>query len=92
MLADKIIDLIELRPGISDRCLSETIFGTPHRRTQINGECRYLALIGRIQRRKTGYEPIGNFPVRAPQSLTSCTGALVSFPLSFRIGVGHGDK
>jgi hypothetical protein len=33
---------------------------------QVNNECRHLANLGRIERKKIGDEPIGNFPVRNP--------------------------
>lgn len=66
-LADKVIEALQRRPGISDRELSRSIFGTRHRVQQINGECRHLENCGLIIRRKEGDQPIGNFPVRAPK-------------------------
>jgi len=63
-LADKVIETVQRWPGISDRELSQSIFGTRHRVQQINGECRHLENCGRIIRRKEGAQPIGNFPIR----------------------------
>jgi hypothetical protein len=63
-LADLVIELIRRRPGVTDRQLSEAVFGTPHRVQQINGECRHLENIGRLERRKSGDQSIGNWPVR----------------------------
>jgi hypothetical protein len=68
-LANRVVEEIERRPGISDRQLSEIIFGTPHRSTQINGECRHLENQGRLKRRKVGDAPVGNYPVRTPPKL-----------------------
>ena len=69
-LATKIIDALKNNPGSSDRTLSEFIFGTPHRSTQINGECRHLENIGRIERKKIGVGPIGSYLVRPKPVLT----------------------
>jgi hypothetical protein len=69
-LANKVIEVVERRPSISDRELSEAIFGTPHRSTQINSECRHLENLERLVRKKIGDEPIGNYPVRNPPKLT----------------------
>jgi hypothetical protein len=69
-LANRIIEQVERWPGVSDRQLSERIFGTRHRSTQINGECRYLANVKLLIRKKIGDEPIGNYPVRTPPKLT----------------------
>lgn len=69
-LATKVMAIVEQRPGVSDRALSKLIFNTPHRSTQINGECHYLQNLGRIARKKIGDEPIGNYPAQTtPQTL-----------------------
>lgn len=64
LLADKVVEEVERRPGISDRELSEAIFGTPHRRAQVNGECLYLQNLRRLARKKIGDRPIGNYRLR----------------------------
>jgi hypothetical protein len=63
-LADFVIEIMRRRPGITDRQLAEAIFGTPQRVQQINSECRHLENIGRLERKKVGDEPIGNWPLR----------------------------
>ena len=69
MLADKIIVETDREPGATDRRLSELLFGTPNRRTQINGECRYMERGGRLIRRKRDDGLIGNYPVRPKPKL-----------------------
>jgi hypothetical protein len=69
-LAIKITDVLKNNDGSNDRTLSEFIFGTPHRSTQINGECHYLENIGRIERKNIGDGPIGNYLVRPKPVLT----------------------
>jgi hypothetical protein len=61
--ADQIVAELGQRNGLSDRQLSEAIFGTRHRSTQINGECRYFENRGLIVRKKWDSEPIRNFLV-----------------------------
>ena len=70
MLAVKVMEVVERRPGITDRELSESVFGTRHRVQQINGECRHLKNLGRLERKKIGDQPIGNWPVRQQPKLT----------------------
>jgi len=50
-LATKVMAIVEQRPGVSDRALSQLIFNTPHRSTQINGECHYLQNLGRCTKK-----------------------------------------
>lgn len=69
-LANTIIEIIRRRPGISDRELSESIFGKRERAQQINGECRHLVNLGRLERRKVDCESIGNYLVRQAPVLT----------------------
>ena len=41
-LATKILAELIQHDGLSDRELAQAIFGTSHRSTQINSECRHL--------------------------------------------------
>jgi hypothetical protein len=59
--AAKVIEVIERRVGISDRHLSEELKRSVQ---QVNGECRYLENLGRIERKKIGDSLIGNYLVR----------------------------
>jgi hypothetical protein len=59
-LGEVIIYIIERRPGISDRELSEAIFGSNARHQQVSAECRLLANRADIIRRP-GAGSIGNF-------------------------------
>jgi hypothetical protein len=67
--AEQVIAALDQHDGSSDRQLSEVIFGTRRRSTQINGECRYLANRGLIVRKKWDGEPIRNFLVRPKPKL-----------------------
>jgi hypothetical protein len=69
-LADKILGELQLQSGRTDRALAEAILGTRHRIQQINGECRHLEMLGRIERRKVGDAPIENYLVRVKPTLT----------------------
>ena len=57
-LADKILCELKVQSGLTDRALAETILGTRHRIQQINGECRHLEMLGRIERRTSGEESL----------------------------------
>ena len=69
MLADKIFSELGQRDGLSDRQLSEAIFGNRHRSTQVNGECHYLENRGLIVRKKQVDEPIRNYLPRSKPHL-----------------------
>ena len=64
---NKVTEVVERRPGISDRHISEELKCAVQ---QVNGECRHLANLGRIERKKADDEPIGNYPIRQPPKLT----------------------
>jgi hypothetical protein len=68
-LAEKIVRELDRVRGLSDRQLSEVIFGTRHRSTQINGECRYMECRGVIERKKQGFGPILNYLARPRPNL-----------------------
>jgi hypothetical protein len=70
MLADKIEVEVAREPGMTDRRLSEVMFGTSARRSQINSECNFMARCGRIIRQKREDGLIGNFPIRRKPTLT----------------------
>ena len=63
-LATKILAQLIQHDGLSDRQLSEAIYETPHRSTQINSECRHLENRGYISRQKDNDKPIRNFLIR----------------------------
>jgi predicted transcriptional regulator len=65
--ANRVTEVVERRPGISDRYISEELKCTVQ---QVNGECRHLENLGHIKRKKVDDEPIGNYPVRRPPKLT----------------------
>jgi hypothetical protein len=67
--ADQITAVLQQRDGLSDGQLSERIFGSTHRSTQINGECTYLQNKGVVARKRLGDGPILNFLVRAKPTL-----------------------
>jgi hypothetical protein len=69
MLADKIVTEVQREPGVTDRRLSEIIFGSSNRRTQINGECHYMQSQKIIERRIREDGLIGNYPVRPKPNL-----------------------
>jgi hypothetical protein len=54
---------LDRQPGASDRQISEKL---SCRIQQVNNECRHLENLGRIERKKIGDEPIGNFRIRKP--------------------------
>jgi len=68
-LADKIFSELGQSDGLSDRQLSEAIFGTRHRSAQVNGECRYLENRDLIVRKKQVDEPIRNYLARSKPHL-----------------------
>lgn len=51
-LREIIFYIVERRPGITDRELSESIFGSDARHQQINAECRLWAQIERRRGQK----------------------------------------
>lgn len=48
-LREVILYIVERRPGVSDRQLSEAIYGSDDRHQQVNSECRYCSEIERRQ-------------------------------------------
>ena len=56
-----LLYIIQRRLGISDRGLSEAIYGDDQRHQQVNSECRNMENKGLISRR--GGPPIGNYAV-----------------------------
>lgn len=48
-LRELIVYIVRRRPGITDRQLTEAIYGSNERHQQVNAECRYCS---RIQRRQ----------------------------------------
>jgi hypothetical protein len=65
LFADRVMDELHRQPGASDRQVSENL---GCRVQQVNNECRHLANLGRIERKKIGDEPMGNFSVRRPST------------------------
>ena len=69
---------------------SEAIFGTRHRSTQVNGECRYLDNRGLIVRKKQVDEPIRNCLARLKPHLElvraghNLRGELITFVATFK--------
>lgn len=59
--ANKVIDVIERHPGISDRHLSEVVSSSVQ---QVNSECRHLENLGRVERKQADGLPMGNYLVR----------------------------
>jgi hypothetical protein len=66
LFADRVMEEATRRPGASDRHISERL---GCRVQQVNNECRHLANLGCLERKKIGDEPIGNWPVREPPKL-----------------------
>ncbi len=67
-LAHKIIAQLEATSGMPDRPLTEAIFGSRYRATQINQECRYMEQLGLINRKPRHDGLIGNFMIpKKPQ-------------------------
>ena len=56
-LREVILYIVERRPGITDRQLTEAIYGSDARHQQVNAECRYCSQIERRQ----GPSHIGNY-------------------------------
>jgi hypothetical protein len=61
MLADRIAEILVKTPGLTDRQLSEVLYGTRDQCTTINGECRYMKQQGKLDRKKRDDGLIGNY-------------------------------
>lgn len=61
MLQHALQYIVERRPGITDRQLTEAIYGNDLRHQQVNSEARYLASLGYTDRRKRPDGLIGNY-------------------------------
>jgi hypothetical protein len=64
-LRNTIIGILERRGPATDRGLTEAIFGSDKQHQTINGECRYLEMLGLIARRKGADGIIRNIPASA---------------------------
>ena len=60
-LAERIIDLLKRRPGLSDRKISDELFGVDEPQQPVNSACRDLEKKGILIRQKIVGNPIGNY-------------------------------
>lgn len=66
-LAERILEVVREQPGITDKRLAETLFGSGTRQQRVNGECRLMVARGLIQRAARPDGLIGNYGAgRAP--------------------------
>lgn len=60
-LAERIVELLKHRPGLSDRKITDELFGIVKSQQPVNIACRGLEKKGIISRQKIGGNPIGNY-------------------------------
>jgi len=60
-LSDTILFIVSRRPGVTDVDLSLAIYGRPVQQL-VNGDCRYLDGLGKLERRVGECGLIGNHP------------------------------
>ncbi len=60
-LAERILELLQRQPGLSDRQITNELFGVDKPRQPVNIACRKLEGKGILIRRKDGGNSIGNF-------------------------------
>ncbi len=60
-LAEKIVELLKNKPGLSDRQLTDELFGVGKPQQPVNIACRELEKKGILTRKKIEENPIGNY-------------------------------
>src|SRR6266496_3541931 len=60
-LAEKIVELLKSKPGLSDRKITDELFGSGKPQQPVNNVCRQLEKAGILIRKKTGEYPIQNY-------------------------------
>ncbi|MBV6450754.1 MAG: hypothetical protein MHPDNHAH_01480 [Anaerolineales bacterium] len=60
-LAEKIVELLKRKPGLSDRNITDELFGIGKPQQPVNIACRELKKRGILIRRKISGKPIGNY-------------------------------
>ncbi len=60
-LAERIVKLLEQNPGLSDRQITDKLFGVGKPQQSVNIACRDLEKKGILTRRKVDGNPIGNY-------------------------------
>lgn len=60
-LSEKIVKLLKSKPGLSDRKITDELFGVDKPQQPVNIACRDLENKGILIRRKIGLNPIGNY-------------------------------
>jgi hypothetical protein len=60
-LAEQIVELLKQKPGLSDRQITDQLFGVDKPPQSVNIVCRNLEEHGILLRRKTYGNPIGNY-------------------------------
>jgi len=61
LLAERIVELLKHQPGLSDRQITDVLFGKDKPQQPVNVVCRNLESKGILIRRKNGRNAIGNF-------------------------------
>lgn len=60
VLAERVLDLLKASPGLSDREITDRLFGRDRHQSQVNQVCRLLQSRGKILRVRIGSSPILN--------------------------------
>lgn len=60
-LAERIVELLKQEPGLSDRQITDRLFGIGQPQQPVNILCRNLEKRGILLRQRNGGNPIGNF-------------------------------
>lgn len=68
-LPERILEVLEISPGLSDREITDTLFGHSASQQPVNQACRKLESRGLLSRRVRPDGRIGNFSAKQPRSV-----------------------
>lgn len=70
-VTQRILELLAVRPGLTDREITDVVYGTGRSQQPVNSACHSLVGRGLIARRKRADGLIGNYPNAAPGTQTA---------------------